>query len=50
MFQQHKQLKKIVNTLKNMFSLKEEELNLFFTDIDKIKKMMLDEMKKEVKS
>lgn len=33
-----------------MFSLKEEGLNLFFTDIDKIKKMMLDEMKKEVKS
>lgn len=39
----------IVDSLKYMLSLKEEGLNLFFTDIDKIKEMMLKELKKVVK-
>lgn len=36
----------IVDLLKYMLSLKEEGLNLFFTDIDKIKEMMLKELVK----
>lgn len=42
--------KEIVDSFKYMLSLKEEGLNLFFTDIDKIKEMMLKELKEEVKS
>ncbi len=42
--------KEIEASLKYVFSLKEEGLNLFFTDIDKIKKMMEDELKMEVNS
>lgn len=40
----------ITDSFKYMLSLKEEGLNLFFTDIDKIKEMMLKELKEEVKS
>lgn len=40
----------IVDAFKYMLSLKEEGLNLFFTDIDKIKEMMLKELKEKVKS
>lgn len=40
----------IVDSLKYMLSLKQEGLNLFFTDIDKIKKMMLEELKETIKN
>ena len=36
--------KEIVNNLKYLFSLKRKGLNLFFTDIDKIKEIMLEEL------
>lgn len=36
--------KEIVNNFKYMLSLKESGLNLFFTDIDKIKEIMLSEL------
>lgn len=36
--------RKIVNNFKYLLSLKEEGLNLFFTDIDTIKKKMLEEL------
>ena len=36
--------KEIVNDLEYMFTLKKKGLNLFFTDIDKIKKIMLEEL------
>lgn len=39
-----------MDSLKYMFSLKEEGLNLFFTDIDAIKRMMKEELKLNVKS
>lgn len=38
--------KEIINDFKYMLSLKEEGINLFFTDIDKIKKIMLEELNK----
>ena len=36
---------KIKNLFKNMISLKQWGINLFFTDIDKIKEIMLKELK-----
>ena len=35
---------KIKSLFKNMISLKQRETNLFFTDIDSLKKKMLDEI------
>ena len=41
-----KELKKeILNNFKFMLSLKEEGINLFFTDIDKIREVLIDEIK-----
>ena len=37
--------REIISDLKYMFSLKDDGLNLFFTDIDLIKEIMLDELK-----
>ena len=37
--------REIISDLKYMFSLKDDGLNLFFTDIDSIKEIMLDELK-----
>lgn len=39
--------REITNDFKYMLSLKENGLNLFFTDIDKIKEQMLSELKQE---
>ena len=36
----------ILNNFKYLLKLKERGINLFFTDIDKIKKQMLDELNK----
>ena len=36
---------KIKSLFKNMISLKQQETNLFFTDIDKIKEKILRELK-----
>ena len=36
--------REIINDLKYILSLKESGLNLFFTDIDKIKEQMLNEL------
>lgn len=38
---------RIIDNFKNMLSLKNKGLNLFFTDIDKIKQMMLKELENE---
>lgn len=46
----HNLQREIFNSLNYMFSLKNKGVNLFFTDIDKIKEMMLEELKMEVKS
>ena len=40
--------KEIINNLQYVFSLKEEGINLFFADIDRIKVMMLEETEKEL--
>lgn len=40
---------KILNNFKDMLKMKERGINLFFTDIDKIKKQMLDELKTTTK-
>ena len=40
---------KIKNLFKNMISLKQWGTNLFFTDIDKIKEIMLKELKQYIK-
>ena len=37
--------KEILNNFKFMLSLKEEGINLFFTDIDKIREVLIDEIK-----
>lgn len=37
--------REIISDLKYLFSLKENGLNLFFTDIDYIKQLMLEELK-----
>ncbi len=39
--------KEIMNSIQYMFSKKEKGVNLFFTDIDRIKEMMLDELEKD---
>lgn len=39
--------REIINDFKYMLSLKENGLNLFFTDIDRIKEQMLSELKQE---
>ena len=36
--------KLVIDEFKNLITLKEKGINLFFTDIDKIKKQMLDEL------
>jgi len=38
--------KEIINNLNYMFSLKEERINLFFTEIDQIKEILEKDIKK----
>mgnify|MGYP004460171439 FL=1 len=40
--------REIISDLKYLFSLKENGLNLFFTDIDYIKQLMLEELKNNI--